>query len=257
MTLKAIIFDVDGTVAETADAKRAAFNQAFAELGLDWVWNRPIYAQIAATTRPGKEAEGFAWLRHRDLVDRFTRTGLFHDIRRKQRRHYLNLLEAGAAPLRQGVARLIGEILTQRVRLVLKANGRAEDFETLLFNRFGPEIFDDIHPVVAQGTPGPEADLALYSKCLSAAEARADQVVAIEDSGVGVQAATRLVIPTIATPSLYCARDNFTGARAVLSDLGHPAAPFRLISGADPGIGHVTVASLAFWQGSDAQQAAA
>ena len=48
MALKALILDVDGTIAETADVKRAAFNQAFAEIGLDWVWGRAVlsYCQI-------------------------------------------------------------------------------------------------------------------------------------------------------------------------------------------------------------------
>ena len=35
MTIKAIIFDVDGTLADTEDAHRIAFNTAFAENNLD------------------------------------------------------------------------------------------------------------------------------------------------------------------------------------------------------------------------------
>jgi phosphoglycolate phosphatase-like HAD superfamily hydrolase len=37
---KALIFDVDGTLADTErDGHRPAFNAAFAEAGLDWVWD--------------------------------------------------------------------------------------------------------------------------------------------------------------------------------------------------------------------------
>src|SRR5660397_259366 len=42
-TLQALIFDVDGTLADTESAHRAAFNQAFAEAGKDWFWDEALY----------------------------------------------------------------------------------------------------------------------------------------------------------------------------------------------------------------------
>lgn len=39
---EALIFDVDGTLAETEELHRRAFNEAFAELGLDWCWSRDV-----------------------------------------------------------------------------------------------------------------------------------------------------------------------------------------------------------------------
>ncbi|PKO38564.1 MAG: haloacid dehalogenase [Betaproteobacteria bacterium HGW-Betaproteobacteria-4] len=53
--LHALIFDVDGTLADTErDGHRPAFNHAFADLGLDWHWDERLYGQLLAITG-GKE----------------------------------------------------------------------------------------------------------------------------------------------------------------------------------------------------------
>src|SRR5512146_2078193 len=44
--LTALIFDVDGTLADTERAHLAAFNHAFAEEGLDWRWDEPTYTRL-------------------------------------------------------------------------------------------------------------------------------------------------------------------------------------------------------------------
>jgi beta-phosphoglucomutase-like phosphatase (HAD superfamily) len=35
----ALIFDVDGTMAETEELHRRAFNESFVKFGLDWMWD--------------------------------------------------------------------------------------------------------------------------------------------------------------------------------------------------------------------------
>ena len=50
MTLKALIFDVDGTLAETEEAHRAAFNRTFAEAGLAWDWSVGDYTCLLYTS---------------------------------------------------------------------------------------------------------------------------------------------------------------------------------------------------------------
>ena len=54
MAIKAIIFDVDGTLADTEDAHRVAFNRAFAENNLDWNWDVVLYGKLLEVTG-GKE----------------------------------------------------------------------------------------------------------------------------------------------------------------------------------------------------------
>jgi phosphoglycolate phosphatase-like HAD superfamily hydrolase len=55
MTLQALIFDVDGTLADTErDGHRPAFNQAFTDAGLDWHWDVALYGKLLSVTG-GKE----------------------------------------------------------------------------------------------------------------------------------------------------------------------------------------------------------
>jgi beta-phosphoglucomutase-like phosphatase (HAD superfamily) len=58
--LKALIFDVDGTLAETEMAHLAAFNHAFVEVGLDWRWDVPLYNRLLAVSG-GKERIKAYW----------------------------------------------------------------------------------------------------------------------------------------------------------------------------------------------------
>ena len=48
-SLRAVFWDVDGTLADTEmDGHRPAFNAAFAELKLPFLWDEDLYAQLLA-----------------------------------------------------------------------------------------------------------------------------------------------------------------------------------------------------------------
>lgn len=241
MTLKAIIFNVGDTIAETADVKRAAFNQAFAEYGLDWVWGRAAFAQVLANALPGAEVEFFALLRHPDCFNRLERNGLLDLIPKRQQAIYLNLLEAGAAPLRPGVARLMAEVVASGVRLAVCSIEPRAEFETLLFNRFGLEMFDALAGSVAAEDLQGASPVQAYRAVRNQLALQPSDIMVIENSVSGVAAAASLGMNVIATPSLYTIGEHFVGARLVLSDLGHPAAPFAVIAGDAAGIGHLSL----------------
>jgi len=47
--LQSLIFDVDGTLADTErDGHRIAFNQAFSEVGIPWNWSIDLYGKLLA-----------------------------------------------------------------------------------------------------------------------------------------------------------------------------------------------------------------
>ena len=46
MELSAVLFDVDGTIAETEEFHRKSFNEAFKEFNLDWFWDEAIYTEL-------------------------------------------------------------------------------------------------------------------------------------------------------------------------------------------------------------------
>jgi len=242
--LKALILDVDGTLADTADVKRTAFNQAFAEFGFDWVWDRRIYAQIAARARTGCELDYFTLMRFPDSFQRLESDGTLGAIRRRQRSIYLGLLESGAAPLRSGVARLMSEAITGPTQLAICSTGARAEYETLLYVHFGLEMIDSLDCAIAADDLGSPTPLAAYRECLRQLHVAPTNSVAIDDSANGVAAAAGLGLTVVATPSYYTINHRFGGAAVVLSDLGHPAAPLSVYQGALPGVSHVTLETL-------------
>jgi len=66
-TLEAVIFDVDGTLADTErDGHRVAFNRAFDEFGIDWYWSEPEYGELLAVTGGKERIRRYAELHARE-----------------------------------------------------------------------------------------------------------------------------------------------------------------------------------------------
>ncbi len=231
MGLQAIIFDVDGTVAETADLHRAGFNRAFQEQGLSWHWDREIYAQLApvefslpklrlfsvATRRSGGQVPS-----HEDLAR----------IAARKAHIFCDLVREGAARLRPGVARLMQEaqhegLLLGAVSTSTRAETQALLSATLGFHGLG--WFTCLK--TAENAQVPSAERSLYQAVLDDLGLKGRQAMAIDDSGHGATAASRCGLPVLATPSMYTASNRFATAALTVSDLGHPAEPFTVING--------------------------
>ena len=109
LMLQALIFDVDGTLADTErDGHRPAFNAAFAEAGLAWRWDEALYGELLAVAG-GKERIRFFCERHAPefLRQRYAEARI-KDLHAAKTRHYVALCARGI-PLRPGVERLLRE----------------------------------------------------------------------------------------------------------------------------------------------------
>ena len=247
MTLQALIFDVDGTLAETEEIHRQAFNEAFARHGEDWVWDRALYAELLDVV--GGPARMRAYVeahRPRDLA-RLEHAGAFAAIHKTKSEIYLSLIEEGA-PLRPGVARLLGDARSAGLKIGVSTSSSRANFEALILNAMGFEALDWFGAVVTGDDverSKPSADP--YALALSRLGVTADAAIAIEDSGRGLKAARAADVDVIAAPGLYTRGHDLSDALLVVSDLGEPHEPFEVISG-DPGpFGHVSVDALRFW----------
>jgi HAD superfamily hydrolase (TIGR01509 family) len=247
--LKALIFDVDGTLADTErDGHRVAFNAAFRELGLDWEWDVPLYGKLLRVTG-GKE-------RIRYFVDHFRpdyrKPTDFDDLvialHQIKTRHYTELLSQGGIPLRTGVRRLLAEARNAGIRLAIATTTSPENVATLLkysLAEDGEGWFDVIAAgdVVPAKKPAPD----IYFWALEKLGLDASQCLAVEDSGNGLRASLGAGLKTIITVGDYTAGDDFSGAVAVLSDLGEPDHPFRVHYGNPQGKNCVSVDLLREW----------
>ncbi|MEM1314167.1 MAG: HAD-IA family hydrolase [Pseudomonadota bacterium] len=247
MGLQAVIFDVDGTLAETEELHRAAFNQAFAEAGEDWVWERGPYADLLAVEGGGARLRAYVeQARPRELA-RLENDGAFDAIHARKGAIFMSLIEEGAR-LRPGVARLLSDVRSSGLKLAVCTTSGRETFEGLILNAFGFEALDWFDAVVTrEDVAAFKPDPAPYRTTLEQLGVPAEAAIVIEDSGRGVASARAAGIETVAAPGLYTSGDDFSGALLTLSDLGEPAAPFEVLSG-DPGpFSHVSADALRLW----------
>jgi HAD superfamily hydrolase (TIGR01509 family) len=221
MQLRSLIFDVDGTLAETErDGHRPAFNAAFKEAALGWHWDVDLYGELLAVTG-GKERMRFYAERHDpDFLAQPNADAIIKSLHAAKTRHYQAILEGGQIPLRPGVAELIGEARAAGLRLAIATTTAPENVTTLLRTGLAPDAarwFEAIGAgdVVPNKKPAPD----IYRWVLDRLGLPPGECLAIEDSAIGLKSAVAARLPTLVTRSLYTAGEDFTGAVAVLPDL--------------------------------------
>lgn len=231
--LAALIFDVDGTLADTErDGHRLAFNATFAEAGLDWDWTIPLYGDLLTVTG-GKER-----IRHyldhyntsfqvtADLDDFIARLHVAKTNR------YTKMLAQGNIPLRTGVKRLLQEARDRNIRLAIATTTTPANI-TVLLEHVIPSIPPSWFEVIAGGSivpfKKPAADI--YQYVLQKLGLVAEQCIAFEDSENGLRSACGAGIKTVITVNDYTCHQEFPEAVLVLDHLGEPDQPFTVLKG--------------------------
>lgn len=221
MTLKALIFDVDGTLAETEEVHRAAFNAAFREAGLGWHWDRATYGNLLTTTGGKERMARFREESGQALMDKTSLAALH----KSKTTFYIKMIAAGSLQLRPGVANLIGAARARGLKLALATTTSPQNVEALclsIWQRRPDQIFDAVAAGDEVPAKKPAPDVFLLA--LDRLGLPAGSALAFEDSRNGLRAATAAGLRTIITPSLYTEQETFDGALAV-----HPTlASFNL-----------------------------
>ena len=231
--LKALIFDVDGTLSDTErDGHRVAFNKAFARAGLGWDWDEETYGLLLNVAGGKERIRYFIEKFHPELEAPGGLNGFIRQLHQSKTRHYLELLHSGAIPLRPGVERLLNEARSAGLRLGIATTTTPENVTTLLSATMGPESiewFDVIAAgdVVPNKKPAPD----IFQYAIDEVELSAEECMAFEDSENGLLSSMQAGLKTIVTVNGYTLDDNFDGAVIVLDQLGEPESPFTLIKG--------------------------
>jgi HAD superfamily hydrolase (TIGR01509 family) len=243
MPLEALIFDVDGTLAENEEWHRRAFNETFQAFGLDWNWDAELYRQLLKVTG-GKERirhfiETASPPRGAEVLDKLS---AFHAAKTAR---YADYVVSGAIKARPGIKRLVMEAHQNSLRLGIATTTTLSNVEALIKSIFGADA-RHLFAVIAAGDivprKKPAPDIYLYA--CERLGVSPSACIAIEDSANGLQAAHDAGIAVLAAPSFYLSDDDFSKAISVVSDLGEPDAPNRRIAGAKIVQTFVDVASL-------------
>jgi HAD superfamily hydrolase (TIGR01509 family) len=245
--LKALLFDVDGTLADTErDGHRPAFNAAFREYGLDWDWDVELYGKLLAVTG-GKERMKFYVDRFRtDYVKPADFDALVAELHKAKTRHYTRMLAEGGIPLRPGVKRLLEEARAAGLTLGVATTTTPENVTALLQHSLaadGPNWFAVIAAgdIVPAKKPAPD----IYVWAMAQLGLQPEECLAFEDSRNGIRSSLGARLKTVVTVNDYTRDDDFSGAVAVLSDLGEPGAPYRRLDCEEAGV--VDLAKLQDW----------
>jgi HAD superfamily hydrolase (TIGR01509 family) len=214
MLIKALIFDVDGTLSETEDVHLRAFNDTFAEFGLDWNWSRDLYRDLLKTTG-GKERMAAYTI---DYLGEIPDVALIARIHIRKTARYGDLIADGAAQLRPGVVALIEDAVKSGTRVAVATTTNRPNVDRLIeatMGRAAADVFEVIAAgdEVAHKKPAPDVfNLALAGLGLDPSEC-----VALEDSRNGLMSAKGAGLPCIVSPSIYTNDATFDEADAVVS----------------------------------------
>ncbi|MEW6494063.1 MAG: HAD family hydrolase [Cyanobacteriota bacterium] len=231
--LRALIFDVDGTLADTErDGHRVAFNRAFAEAGLDWSWPVLLYGELLAIAG-GKERIRFYLKEYRpDFEPPDDLDGFIANLHAAKTKYYQELVAQGAIPLRRGVKRLLAEAREQGMRLAIATTAALPNVTALLEHTLGPNS-PSWFEVIAAGdiVPAKKPAPDIYHYVLNAMKLEARDCLVFEDSNHGLLASSQVGLKTVVTVNGYTRFQDFSGALLVLTHLGEPDQPFTVVNG--------------------------
>mgnify|MGYP001816249860 FL=1 len=233
MELKALIFDVDGTLADNErDGHRVAFNQAFEARGLDWRWDVETYGGLLEIFG-GKERlkhyieESLPADQQPEDVDSFVA-----EVHADKTRRYTELLEQGTIPLRPGVERLLREARAAGLALAVASTTTPQNVATLMRANLGPDeadFFDVVSAgdMVENKKPAPD----VYERALDELGLPPEACLVFEDTSLGLASARNAGLDTVITVNDYTEDEDFSGALLVLDHLGEPDRPFAVLQG--------------------------
>ncbi|MEY2857306.1 MAG: hypothetical protein RLZZ74_1618 [Cyanobacteriota bacterium] len=228
--LQCLIFDVDGTLANTErDGHRVAFNRGFQAAGLDWHWSVDFYGELLAVSGGKERIKYFL----RQYLPEFKPDGNLDDfvaqLHQLKTKYYLELLDSGAIGLRPGAKRLIEEARTAGVTLAIATTTSFPNVVALLEKYFDLDWFAVIAAgdIVPAKKPAPD----IYHYVIKRLELDPARIMVLEDSDNGLASAIAAGLTTVVTVNNYTEQQDFSQAALVVSDLGEPEQPCRVIQG--------------------------
>ena len=221
-SLQALIFDVDGTLADTESAHRAAFNDAFKEFGLDWYWDDALYTDLLEISG-GKERILHYWRTVRPDMREVGNLALQDTVNRLHELKtaaYEQAVNDGAVVLRPGVLKLINNAFEQGLSLAIATTTSPVNISALLRKAIGPD-WRDFFLAIGDASTAPlkKPQPQVYLQMLASLKLEPQEAMSFEDSSNGLRAATAAGLATLITPTQFTAHHDFRDAMRVVTDL--------------------------------------
>ena len=201
--MKAILFGSIGTLIETSDLQREAFNQAFKEAGLDWYWDQEDYTKLLKKSGGTKIIEDFAEKNNTNVDAK--------KIRERKTQIYNDKINSSLISPREGVLDVLEYALKNKIKIGFVTSTTLDNIEAVfktLNNQIKKNYFDFIgnNKLIKEAKPAPD----IYIKALNSLELNSSECIAIEDSVESALSAYRAKIKCIAFPGLFHVDDDFS-----------------------------------------------
>ncbi len=240
MTIAALVFGSLGTLTETSELHRQAFNETFADEGLDWSWDDATYRSLLDHVGGANRILVYGGQRRDGDAPTSARAV---EIHARKTARYAELVRSTDLQLRPGVERLIGEARSAGLRLGLATGTSMANIDASLTatgTRLSLDDFDayTVRHMIERPKPAPDA----HRRCVELLGASPEAALAVEDSTDGVASARGAGLFVVATPGELVRAQDFSSAPVVLSDLGEPGrVGRRLDDGQEPEGGVATL----------------
>lgn len=224
--LKAIIFDVDGTLANTEEAHRMAFNTAFKQADLSWNWDVALYTKLLKVTGGKERIFHYVTEYLKDKMEQ-EKINALHKVKNEL---YQAIIQRKELPLRSGILSLIKECKDQNMTIAIATTTSPGNVHNLVTATMGEDALAWFEVIAdAESAPIKKPAPDVYEFVLNKLNLKAEETIAIEDSYNGVVAATKTNIPTVITVNNYTQNDDFTSAMLVVDELGDDKVECNII----------------------------
>lgn len=237
--LRGLIFDIDGTLADTEEVHRYAFNRALAEFGVPAQWDRAEHRR-RMTIGAGRErlTAMFAEPAWRAVYPDRPAERMAAEVHARKTQIFAEAIEAGQAKLRPGVKRLLTEAVQAGLTLAVASTAHRTAVHTVLRVGLGEALYRRFAAVISGNDvvdkkPHPEA----FRSCLTESGLTPAEAIAFEDSRTGLESATAAGITTVITYNRWTDDQDFSGAALVADCLGEPEGPACAIRSARVDLG--------------------
>ena len=211
MGIECLIFDFDGTLAETEEAHRNAFNKAFHSNKLNWHWDQHIYKKLLKVAGGIERIEFYnkSFFSHSKQISWKD----IEEIHFQKTKFYSQLVSQGSVHLRPGIREFLKKAKYNKKKLAISTS-TSRDNVTLLLRSCLNENPEDVFSFISTGDlvkkkkPSPD----LYKLVLAEMNLMPEECLAFEDSRIGLISAKRANIKTAVNPSQYSKGDNFDEA---------------------------------------------
>ncbi|MEA2197212.1 MAG: hypothetical protein QOJ25_1263 [Solirubrobacteraceae bacterium] len=224
--LKAIVFDVDGTLVDSErDGHRVAFNRAFDEAGLPDRWDVELYGELLEITGGDRRIKAYF---DRRGMPRDEAADLARRLHPRKTEIFTEMATNGDFEPRPGVAELLSELEDAGVRLAVATTGTGAWVHPLLARLFGPERFEVV--VTADEAPVRKPDPSAHLLAVEQLGLAPAQAPAIEDSLNGLRAAKSAGLACVIVVNDYTREQDFGAADLVLDGFGTLDSPASVLS---------------------------